>query len=376
MGVCICKSKTLSKEVIEPVQVKPRPTHKPKRSISQTYEADSLKASSYEFSGRAFSRRSTRSSSMGLPSLNSLAIWGLEIEARQMCFDEKRIFTSGADVSTAALIARGLAFSCKKGKKEDSHNQDNFHIFSDSNTLLLAVFDGHGTHGHDISSFAAASLPKSVTAGLKIGKQPRKALSEAFKKTHEDLKRYKNICCEASGSTATVVLTQGDKLYTGHVGDSTAVIGRAHDEGHKAIKLTEDHKPDLPKESKRIKEAGGTVRRTSMKAPYRVYKIGEELPGLAMSRALGDFDAQRVGVSHSATLKEYTLSPADEFVVLASDGLWEFVTHQEVVDIVSKAGRARARFAVEALSRLALDCWLTHGRTVDDITIVLAYLSS
>lgn len=326
------------------------------------------------------SRTITRSNSMGRISTDFLAVWGQETKARQACFDEKRVLTAGSETSTAALAARGLAYTCKKGKKADAMNQDNFHIYSDSKSLFLAVFDGHGPQGHEISNFVTNTMPKYITTEKAHGLKPLDAIAKSFKRTERDLEKYcaernNKIECEMSGTTATVVRVQDSKLYIGHVGDSTAVLGTIKDGRIKAVKLTVDHKPTLTKEKKRIKAAGGEIRRIEQ-GPYRVFMRGEDYPGLAMSRALGDLQAHRLGVSHSAELKEHTLVPADEFIIVASDGLWEFVSAQEAVDVIFKYGRTGARIGAEALSKLAWSRWIKHeqGQVVDDITILVAYL--
>lgn len=68
--------------------------------------------------------------------------------------------------------------------------------------------------------------------------------------------------------------------------------------------------------------------------PQRVWLREEEYPGLAMSRSLGDKVAHSVGVSSHPETLEFTIGIDDKFVVIASDGLWEFMTNEEVSRIV------------------------------------------
>jgi serine/threonine protein phosphatase PrpC len=65
-----------------------------------------------------------------------------------------------------------------------------------------------------------------------------------------------------------------------------------------------------------------------------VWLKDEEMPGLAMSRSFGDRVAHSVGVSHEAEVEEFTLSLQDKFVVIASDGVWEFLTNEDVAHII------------------------------------------
>lgn len=99
--------------------------------------------------------------------------------------------------------------------------------------------------------------------------------------------------------------------------------------------MSRDHKPNDPDEFKRINDMGGRVdpyydENGSPVGPHRVWLKNEELPGLAMSRSFGDEVAASVGVSAIPEIKEWRLTDQDKFVVLASDGLWEFIESEEV----------------------------------------------
>ena len=58
------------------------------------------------------------------------------------------------------------------------------------------------------------------------------------------------------------------------------------------------------------------------------------MPGLAMSRSFGDRVAHSVGVSAEAETMEFTLGLNDKFVVIASDGVWEFLSNEDVANII------------------------------------------
>jgi len=74
--------------------------------------------------------------------------------------------------------------------------------------------------------------------------------------------------------------------------------------------------------------------------PPRVWLQSVWVPGLAMSRALGDQLAHHVGVSSRPDVVQLDLEPADRFLVLASDGVWEFMSSQEAVELVAGCGSA------------------------------------
>jgi len=65
-----------------------------------------------------------------------------------------------------------------------------------------------------------------------------------------------------------------------------------------------------------------------------VWLKNEELPGLAMSRSMGDKVAHSVGVTAEPDTLEFTLGLSDRYVVIASDGVWEFLSNEDVAAIV------------------------------------------
>jgi len=139
--------------------------------------------------------------------------------------------------------------------------------------------------------------------------------------------------------------------------------------------VSKDHKPDDPKEKARIEANGGRVFAIQyddgVDGPARVWLKHADIPGLAMSRSLGDLVAHTAGVSSEPEIFEVKLSPGEHcFLVSASDGLWEFMTSQEVVDIV--ASFAKPQDAVSALMKESKRRWLDEEEVVDDTTICVA----
>jgi serine/threonine protein phosphatase PrpC len=70
------------------------------------------------------------------------------------------------------------------------------------------------------------------------------------------------------------------------------------------------------------------------------------------------------------------LSETDKFIVIASDGVWEFLSNDEVVRIVEPFYHQNsAEKAAEALIKEALKRWKQEENVVDDITCIIIYLS-
>ena len=159
------------------------------------------------------------------------------------------------------------------------------------------------------------------------------------------------------------VVIHGQQIHCANLGDSRAVLAscRKNAQGLKpretivqtsqdtiwvAHPLSRDHKPDCEDERQRIEQSGGRVQRYrdhDMKTgavkyvgPARVYVKHDEYPGLAMSRSIGDLVAHSVGVSAEPELYTYTLDgdQEDNILLLASDGLWEFISTEEALRIV------------------------------------------
>ena len=146
------------------------------------------------------------------------------------------------------------------------------------------------------------------------------------------------------------------------------------------MNLTVDHKPDLPAEKARIQAKGGRVFAVEyddgVDGPARVWLGHMDVPGLAMSRSLGDVVAHSAGVSSEPEFFEYEFNKGREDIILvfASDGLWEFMTDREVMDIALNT--TEPRFAVDHLISESNERWMKEEQVIDDTTVCVAFLSN
>lgn len=256
-------------------------------------------------------------------------------------------------------------------------NQDNvfaFEKYITEDQSLFGAMDGHGPNGHLVSGYVKQHLPIILVNHLTTGQDIEKSLTAGFIEVDKSLANSR-IDCEFSGSTAVVSYLKGRTLTTAWVGDSRGVIGRDVGNGIEAVDLTIDHKPTTPEERNRILNANGRVERLVDEAgqpmgPDRVWLQYAWIPGLAMSRALGDVLAHQVGVISEPDHSVVELTTQDKFMVLASDGVWEFISSQEAVDIIAQ--HSTAEEACRQLVDEAYQRWLTEeDGLVDDITAVV-----
>lgn len=194
--------------------------------------------------------------------------------------------------------------------------------------------------------------------------QVAEALRLAFRWMDEEL--LKGDDARNVGSTAVVAMVSSSHICLANCGDSRAVLSRSG----RAYRLTRDHKPEMEDEQERIRSCGGRILDFN----------GKRVMGLlAMSRAFGDHCLRDVGVVADPEITIIDRTPEDEFVVLASDGLWDALSDAEVCDLATRCFRrakergaapdTAARVAASVLMKAALD----RGSN-DNITVVVVDL--
>lgn len=213
---------------------------------------------------------------------------------------------------------------------------------NDSNEplALFGVFDGHGKYGRLSANFCTQHVPMIITKSPGFDKREYRAVLTAAMENLDDQLVQSSIDVNYSGSTACVAILHENHLYVANVGDSKAVLGRQESDSITTIELTQDQKPTDPEEFARIQRAGGRVEPMKDEdgtplGPERVWLPTRNLPGIAMSRSLGDRVAHSVGVIATPVITEHVLDAQDRFILIASDGVWEVMTPKLVVDFVA-----------------------------------------
>jgi serine/threonine protein phosphatase PrpC len=237
-------------------------------------------------------------------------------------------------------------------------------------TLCIGVFDGHG--GKQTSVYASEKLFSELEMYLKCITDPKTAIENSFMNTDAkwEIEKSKIPHVRDSGSTANICIFHPDKYICSNIGDTRCILVREN----KVIPLSFDHKPNLPIEKNRIKEAGSFVRIdfNSEKEISRVNGV------LAVSRAFGDFSFKNSGgvaKYHAVTafpdIIEVQRDATDDFIILACDGLWDVITNEEAADYVYDCiySKETATETAKSLVERALE----KGSS-DNVSCVVAFL--
>lgn len=291
-------------------------------------------------------------------------------------------------------MQRHSSLYSKEGSK--GLNQDAGILYEGYGTedgTFCGVFDGHGKNGHIVSNMVRNRLPSLVlsqkNALTKIStrvnddeefgtnKEWKEACVSAFKVMDKEIKLQESLDFSCSGTTAVVVIRQGEDLVIANLGDSRAVLGTMAENGVAAVPLTTDLKPCLPNEADRIRKCNGRVI-ALREEPHiqRVWLPHNDSPGLAMSRAFGDFQLKDYGIIAIPDISYRRLTSNDLFLVLATDGIWDVLSNNQVAMIVDSSNSEEA--AAKAVVDAATIAWKQKypNSKVDDCTVICLFLQN
>lgn len=292
--------------------------------------------------------------------------------------DRDQVFEEHASAAVASI--RGL-----KPGNPNWVNQDSFFVLENFDARgigLYCVLDGHGEHGHLVSGRCRDMLPQFI-------KTANQDMRRAFALMQSELQNGQGLDANCSGATCVLVCLQNRRLLVANCGDSRAVLcSRVNGLAH-TTPLSTDHKPDCAEERRRILARGGRLgcRQVLLSeggaaiptGPCRVwYSYRGDSMGLAMSRSLGDLVVHNVGVSAEPELTERALEAGDEFVIVATDGVWDVVDNaqaaQLVCSLVSRGPNWSTQEAASLLTRFARNRWTKLSLSADDITAIVIKL--
>ena len=220
-------------------------------------------------------------------------------------------------------------------------------------TSFFGIYDGHG--GNQCSEFLRDSLHKLILNDINYPENVELAIRNGFKNAEKNfLNNYAldpqdpNNILDRSGSCAVIILIVDSKVYVANVGDSRALFSENF--GANYVEITEDHKPNNPKEKIRIIKNGGQVYQSQtvingtekeslngqiLFGPFRV------LPGrLSVSRTIGDVEAknENFGGNPNVIICDPDIFIYDlkkdkiDFFIMGCDGIYDQMSNEEIMD--------------------------------------------
>lgn len=270
-----------------------------------------------------------------------------------------------------------------------------------ANTAVFGVMDGHG--GEEVAHFVQRYLPLALAQGPP--EDITTALVAAFHRMdellsdpsyHEELTSLANGMSpvlrgrlanpDTIGCTAVVCCIRPDSIVVANAGDSRAVLCRRG----QALEMSQDHKPNLPGELRRIQRAGGCVMEQHV-AGTTHYRVNGNLN---LSRSIGDLNYKQnyqlmpkdQMICCTPDVRSFNRQPGDEFIIIACDGVWDVLNSQEAVDYIRsrlgnfetlerriRTGAVRLSAIIENLLDhcLSPDLSRTYGLGGDNMTAVL-----
>lgn len=255
---------------------------------------------------------------------------------------------------------------------------------------LFSVYDGHGELGTECARFVRDGLAANVTSQHEFPAAPAVALSSALILANAQLHDSPIDDC-LSGTTACCALLAGRTLHVANVGDSRAVLAEGPPGGPLLARdLSKDQTPFRQDECLRVLQAGARVMTLDQLEglkdpslpcwtneddcdgdPPRLWSPAGLFPGTAFTRSIGDSAAEDIGVIPDPEMTATQLGPQHRFAILASDGIWEFISSQRAVDTVARHDNPYD--AAKALVAQAYKLWLQKETRTDDITCVVIF---
>ena len=258
-------------------------------------------------------------------------------------------------------------------------NQDAFFIkenfLKNSEYFYIGVCDGHGEFGHIVSNFVINKLPSYIKD------LSNESITSAFKKTNSEIYGNTKLDSSMSGTTVVSIILTPNNIQCINLGDSRAALFKYDNGIYYCKNLSRDHKPAEADEARRIDLMGGRIKRCydedhkRFVGPDRVWMKNKDEPGLAMTRSLGDKIAHNIGVSDEPEFKTFTYDGTEKYIIIASDGLWEYVSGDQCIAIVKPFYEEglEAQEAALALVKEAFRRWKRKEVAIDDITVVVIF---
>jgi serine/threonine protein phosphatase PrpC len=285
-------------------------------------------------------------------------------------------------------------------------SEDSYYVSRDGS--FFGIYDGHG--GRNVSEYLRIHLYPLFQLSLKASTSVEDAFTRSFARVDEELLKGINpgsFCqrnSRTAGSCGLVVYFQGEKVYTAIVGDSRAILTKRTLE---CVPLTKEQKATDMEERKLIIQRTGDPRaffQNQREAEIDPAAPDRLLGHLIVTRAFGDaflklkhFAPQQVQnfqlpyITAEPVVTSYSLAEnEEEFLVLASDGLWDMMTNEEVMNFLREwspeweTTNVAQKLVERVLNKYAERAGLEYNQVIthpeadkylDDITVIVINLT-
>lgn len=281
-------------------------------------------------------------------------------------------------------------FLCRSSLSCDGDDDDDDETASNktpSDDAFFAVYDGH--HGARTSVMLRSRLHKRLAEKLRdlrgddvtdVVVAKKTLLTQTFVEIDRaylrEIRQMNADEVDTSGSTACCALISNGTIFVANAGDSRCVVCR---QGGRAVALSRDHKATDSKEKARIEDAGGEIR------------SGRVMGTIGVSRAFGDIELKRTNpetkklywdreftrdlVTAEPDVIVHPILASDEFLVIASDGIWDALKkNRHVTNFVRRELQQNpsVRRAAENLVKFVVK---RMGKRSDNCTVVIVMLN-
>lgn len=225
----------------------------------------------------------------------------------------------------------------------------------DDKYAYLAVYDGHS--GKYTSLFTRSQLHYKLFSHKKFPEDS--SFHDTFIETDKYVNEFQHRNSFSCGTTALSVCVKNNKeLIIGNVGDCRGYLCR----NGKPLEIANPHILQREDEKKRIESLGGAV------VCYGTWRVNGIL---AVSRSIGDYNLRSL-VIPDPDVTRFELSDDDEFLVIASDGLWDGINGEEMISIVKKTVNEQGCSQVcKTLCEIGIE-----KKTNDNVTVIVLFFNN
>jgi len=266
---------------------------------------------------------------------------------------EKREVILDLNVEVAIAATQGHRKAMEDFYSIIHHWNELFGFKDQEEQAFFAIYDGHS--GRAAAEYAKTHLHVNLARDPAFKTDLFGAIQNCYSKTDYLFNLMAGREGMTSGTTAVTVLVRAKKMYIANVGDSEAVLCQ----NGKARVVTFAHLPDKAGEKERIYKSGGTV------VWYGTWRVNGLL---SVSRSIGDNSLKDVCIP-VPFISELERSPKDEFLILATDGLWDVVSYQEACDLVIAQQKVIPR---KEISQFIVDEAL-RKKTGDNVAVLIVF---